>query len=225
MPMQILKAAVRNENGKKVKNLRKAGFVPSVVYGPKTPNESVSVSLNDFEKVYREAGESSLVELHVGSKKIPVIISEITRDPVTSKMTHADFYAVDMKKAIHAKVPLTFVGESPAVKSEGGILLKVMQEIEIEALPENLPHEISVFIDSLTAIGDRITAGALVMPEGVKLKANPEDTIVIVEAPRTEEEVLAAAAVPAEAVVEVKTEQEIKKAEKEAKKQEEEAAA
>lgn len=221
--MLTLKAEKRNISGKPPQVLRKEGFLPSVVYGPNFKNESIQVSLSDFEKAYRQAGETSLVELSVDSKKVNVLIYDIARDPRTLKPVHADFYAVDMKKEIHAQVPLVFVGESLAVKSEGGILVKVMQELEIEALPENLPHEITVSIDVLAAIGDRLLVSSLHIPKGVKMKANPDEIVAIVEAPRKEEEVQAVAApVAEEGVVEVKTEREVKTAEKEAKKLEEE---
>ncbi len=218
-----LKANHRTEAGKKVRALRASGVLPSVVYGPKVENEQLSVSLSDFEKAYKQAGESSLIHLEVGSKEIPVLIHDIERDPVTLKPIHADFYAVDMKKAIHAKVPLVFVGEAPAVKSEGGILLKVMQEIEVEAMPEDLPHEISVSIESMKEIGARITVSDISMPKGVKAKAHTEDIVAIIEAPRAEEEV-APAPVAEEGVVEVKTEREVKAAEKAAKEEEAKAA-
>lgn len=220
--MISLSAKQRSINGKKVESLRNGGRIPSVVYGPKMKNESIEISLKDFEKVYKEAGESSLVELHIDSKKVPVLIYDIARDPVTLKPIHADFYAVDMKKEIRAKVPLVFEGEAPAVKSEGAILLQVLHDIEVEALPENLPHEIKINVGSLEKIGDRFTVSALIAPTGVKVYAHAEDIIAIAEAPRAEEEL--GAPVAAEAVAEVKTEQEIKKAEKEAKKKEEEAA-
>lgn len=220
--MISLTAKPRLLNGKKVRNLRKEGFIPSVVYGPKIKNEKIEIALKDFEKVYKEAGESSLVELHIDSQKVPVLIYDIARDPVTLKPIHADFYAVDMKKEIRAKVPLVLEGEAPAVKAEGALLLQVLHDIEVEALPENLPHEIKIQIGGLAKIGDRVTVASLHLPRGVKVLAHGDDIIAIAEAPRAEEEVAAPAA--AETVVEVKTEQEIKKAEKEAKKKEEEIA-
>ena len=217
--MLTLKADPRTEKKKRTTAVRMAGFLPGVVYGPKTINEPVSVALKEFEKIYKSAGESTLVELSVGTKKVPVLIYDIARDPVTSKLIHADFYAVDLKKSIRAKVPVIFTGESLAIK-EGAILLKVMKEIEVEALPENLPHEITISISSLAAIGDRFIVSSLTVPKGVKIKADQDDIIAIIEAPRAEEELVAPA--PAEGVVEVKTEQEIKRATAEAKKKEEE---
>ncbi|MEK7636504.1 MAG: 50S ribosomal protein L25 [Patescibacteria group bacterium] len=220
--MLTLNVAIRTEKKKRVKVIRRAGFLPGVVYGPKIENESLSISLKEFELIYKKAGESTLIELAFGGKKIPVIIQAIKRDPRTSVVIHADFYAVDLKKHIRTKVPIVFIGESSAVK-DGAILVKVMKEIEIEALPQDLPHEISVSIESLVNIGDRFAVSSLNVPSGVRVRADVHDTIVIVEAPRAEEE-LVASAVPVE-VAEVKTEQEIKKAAIEAKKKEEDAVA
>lgn len=218
--MITLKAQQRTHEGKSVKKLRESGRIPSVVYGPKTKNEMIEVTLKDFERAYKEAGESSLVQLELDAKKVPVLIYSIMRHPISLKPIHADFYAVDMKKEIRAKVPLVFDGEAPAVKAEGALLLKVMHEIEVEALPEYLPHEIRVSVAGLEKTGDRITVASLGAMEGVKFRAQADDIIAITEEPRAEEEVVAPVA--AEGVVEVKTEQEVKKAEKEAKKKEEE---
>lgn len=217
--MISLKAKPRILQGRKVKTLRRTGSIPSIVYGPNLKNESIEVSLKDFEKAYKEAGESSLVELHVHEKKIPVLIYDIARDPVTLKPIHADFYAVDMKKEIHAKVPLVLSGEAPAVKAEGALLLQVMYELEVSAFPKHLPHEILVNVNGLEKIGDRLTVASLMVPPNVKIRADKDDIIAIVEAPRAEEEITSPVA--PETVQEVKTEQEIKKAEKEAKEKEE----
>ena len=220
--MQTLKAEKRDVHKETVMVLRKKGFLPCVVYGPKVKNQSLVVSMKEFEKVYKAAGETSLVKLHAGDGDINVLIYDVAPDPVTLKPIHADFYAVDMNKVIHAKIPLAFVGESAAVKNEGAILVKVMQEIEVEALPENLPHEITVSINVLAVIGDRITAASLNIPKDVKLRAHDEDIIAIVEAPRAEEVIAPVAA--EETVAEVQTEREAKVAEKEAKEKEEAAA-
>ncbi len=219
--MLTLNATARTEKKKRVKVIRRAGLLPGVVYGPKIENEPISISLKEFEKAYKMAGESTLVQLALGAKKIQVIIQEIKRDPRTLAPIHADFYAVNLKKQIRTKVPIVFVGESQAVK-DGAILVKVMKEIEVEAFPQDLPHEISVSIESLVNIGDRFAVSSLNVPKGVRIRAEAYDTIAIIEAPRAEEELVAP--VVAE-VAEVKTEQEIKKAAAEVKKKEEDIAA
>lgn len=216
--MQELSAKPRNELGKKVATLRRAGFLPAVVYGEGAASEPVSVAVRDFDKVYREAGESSVVTLKVeGGKNFNVMIHDVAYDTMTSKPIHVDFYSVRMDKELETKVPLIFIGESPAVKGEGGILVKVMHEIEVEALPKDLPHEISVDLTSLDKIGARIYVKDLTLPLRVKSLAEVQEVVVLVEAPRSEEELKALETEAATEVAEVKTEREVKVEEKAAK--------
>ena len=220
--MQELTAKSRTELGKKVNALRRAGFLPAVVYGEGVASEPVAVTLRDFEKVYREAGESSVIELRVaGGKNLNVMIHDVAYDPLTSKPIHADFYSVRMDKEIETKVPLVFVGESPAVKGEGGILVKVMHEIEVKALPKDLPHEISVDITPLDKIGARIYVKDIALPQGVKSLAEAQKVVALVEAPRSEEELKSLETEAAPVVAEVKTEREVKVEEKAVKEPEE----
>lgn len=216
--MLELKAKPRNELGKKTKVLRRSGFLPAVVYGEGTESKSVAVSTRDFEKVHRQAGETSLVALKVeGSPPLNVMIYDVAHDPLSGRVIHVDFYSVRMDKEIDAKVPLEFVSESPAVKNEGGILVKVIHEIEVRTLPQNMPHEIAVDLARLDKIGGKIYIRDIVLPTGVVLRADSDDVVAVVEAPRSEEEL---ASVKTEAVteaLEVKTEQEIKAEEKAAK--------
>lgn len=217
--MQELKAKSRTELGRKVKPLRRGGFLPCVVYGEGVPSQPISVTYKDFEKVYKKAGESTIVELDVDGKQFNVLIQDITRDPIRGDMLHADFYAVRMDKVLRTKVPLAFVGESPAVKNEGGVLVKVVQEIEIEALPKDLPHEIRVEVSRLAVLESRIKIKDLLIPQGVRVIAEPDEVLILVERPRAEEELEVLKQAPvAEAVAEVKTEQEVKREAKEKEK-------
>lgn len=222
--MQELTAKPRNELGKKVAALRRAGFLPAVVYGEGVASEPVSVAMRDFDKVYREAGESSVVMLKVeGGKNLNVMIHDVAYDPLTSKPIHVDFYSVRMDKEIETKVPLIFVGESPAVKGESGILVKVMHEIEVKALPKDLPHEISVDTTPLDKIGARIYIKDVALPQGVKSLAEAQEVVALVAAPRSEEELKALETEAAPVVAEVKTEREVKVEKKAAKEPEEKA--
>lgn len=209
--MLELKAKKRDILGKKVTHLRREGFLPAVVYGEKVKSESVSVPYIDFEKVYREAGGSSLIALTVDGTPHNVLIVDVKRDPIKGTPLHADFYAVRMDKVIRAKVPIEFIGESPAVKNEGGILVKVMHELEVEALPKDLPHEIKIDLVPLAAIHAKIAIKDITAPAGTKILGEPDDIIVLVDPPRSEEE-LAELEKPAEEapVAEIKTEREIK---------------
>lgn len=213
--MQELKARLRKELGKKVKALRRAGFLPAVLYGEGVPSCPISVPSKDFEKAYREAGESTLIKLGLEDKPFNVLIYDVKEDVLSGAALHADFYAVRMDKEIRTKIRVEFFGESPAVKNEGGILVKILQEIEVEALPQDLPHELRVDLYGLSLIGSRLLVKDILLPKGVKVLADPEEVVVLVEAPRSEEELTALKEeTVAETPVEVKTEQELKKAAK-----------
>lgn len=217
--MQELAAKIRIQTGKKVKALRVAGFLPAVVYGEGTQSESIAVPIRDFEKAYQEVGETGLITLVVqGVKSLNTMIHDVAYDALSGKPIHADFYSVRMDKEIERKVPLAFVGEAPAVKNEGGILVKVMHEVEVRSLPKDLPREITVDVSGLMALGSKICMKDIPLPQGVILRADVDDVVVLIEAPRSEEELaeLVAKAVTPE-VVEVKTEQEVKTEEKTAK--------
>ena len=209
--MQELAAKSRTELGRKVNALRRAGFLPAVVYGEGSTGESIAVTMRDFEKIYREAGESSVIELRVeGGKNLNVMIHDVAYDPLTSKPIHADFYSVRMDKEIETKVSLVFAGESPAIKGEGGILVKVMHEIDVKALPKDLPHEIKVDIAFLDKIDARIYVKDLILPHGVKSLAEAQEVVALVEAPRSEEELKALEAETVPEAAEVKTAREAK---------------
>ncbi len=209
--MQELRAEARNQLGKKVKAVRAAGFLPAVVYGENLSSQPIAVPYNDFEKAWRQAGESALLKLDVAGTAYTVLIHEVAYHPLTDRPLHADFYAVRMDKALQVKVPLEFVGESAAVKNEGGVLVKVLHEIEIEAMPGDLPHALTADLTRLKALGGRILVKDIMTPDGVKILAPLEKVLVIVEAPRSEEELAALEQAPAAEAAEVKTEQEIKK--------------
>lgn len=210
-----LKAYPRKELGKKVKALRRKGFLPAVVYGEGVPSQPLSLPLNEFEKVFREVGESSLIKLEVDGKEYNVLIHNPMRDPIKGSTLHVDFYAVRMDKTIRTKVPIEIKGESPAVKNLGGILVKVIQEIEVEALPRDLPHELTVDISGLTELESRLYVKDIILPQGVKIHANYDDAVIVIEAPRGEEELRALEEAPTiVAPEEVKTEREIKAEEK-----------
>ena len=168
--------------------LRRAGSLPATVYGPKQEAVSVALPLKVFEKVFREAGESSILELSgVTKEPLQVLIHEVDHDPITSSARHADFYAIEKGAKVEVTVPLSFEGESPAVKA-GANIVKVLHEVDIEADPVNLPHEIVVDISVLLNIDDQIHAKDLVLPKGVVLITNPDDVVALAQ--EVEEEVV-----------------------------------
>jgi large subunit ribosomal protein L25 len=184
--MLELQAENREVFGKKLKDFRKKGQLPAVLYGPKEDAQSLFVSLKDFKKIWKEAGESTVIQLNLDKSKKEVLIQDVVQDPVKDEPIHVDFYAVLMDKPIQAAIPLVFEGEPPAVK-DGGILVKVAHEIEVEALPKNLPHELNVDISVLNNFGDKISAKDIVLPNGVKLVSAGDEVVVLIEAPKEEE--------------------------------------
>jgi len=200
--MQSIIAEKRDILGKKTNSLRKRGFLPAVIYGKGKPSESIAVKEIDFLKLWKAAGESSIVELELDGKKRNVLIQDVAIDPLKDTPIHADFYAVDMTKTVKVEVPLEFIRESDAVKS-GGILIKVSHAVEVESLPADLPRSLSVDLSILKNIGDSFAVKDLKTPKGVKILKNSDETIALVEAPRVEEELKSEEAVPSLESIEV----------------------
>ncbi len=195
--MLELNAKIRKTLGKKVKSLRKKGLIPAVFYGAKTKPKPLKVNYGDFEKVYHQTGESTILKLNIKDPKTKkeetknVLIHDVVKDPVTEKFSHIDFYVVRMDKPITADVPLVFEGESPAVKNLEGTLVKNINELKVEALPGDLPSEIRVDISSLETFDDLIKIKDLKISSNVKILADKEEAIASVSPPRTEEELAA----------------------------------
>jgi large subunit ribosomal protein L25 len=178
----------------KLEALRAAGKMPAVFYGPKEASTSITLNAKEFGKVWKKAGESSVVILKDDAGvEHETLIHEVDVHPLSGEPRHADFYVIEKGKKVQVAVQLTFSGVSPAVKDKGGILVKVHREIEIEAAPRDLPHDIVVDIAKLVELTDVIKAKDLVLPKGVDLKINPEDVIAsIAEAKEEVEEAPAA---------------------------------
>ncbi len=185
-----LSAKVRKELGKKVKNLRKKGILPGVLYGPKIESLSLGVDLKEFEKVYQVAGESSLISLEISQKKFLVLIHAVEIDTLSQKPIHVDFYQPKLDEEITAEIPLVFEGESLAVKDLGGTLVKNIHEVEIRALPQNLFPAIKVNIEKLKTFEDNILIKDLVLPGEVKILKEPEEIVALVAPPEKIEEEL-----------------------------------
>jgi len=188
--MLSLSAKIRKEFGKKVKILRKKGILPGVLYGPKIKSQPLEIDLKRFEKVYEEAGESTLISLEIENKKLPVLIHEVELDPLTGKPIHVDFYQPSLEKEVEVTIPIIFEGEAPAVKDSGGTLVKNIHEVEVRALPQNLPHEIKVNIEKLKTFEDDILVKDLPVSEGVKILKELDEVVAKVSPPEKVEEEL-----------------------------------
>lgn len=190
-------------------------MIPAVVYGPGQKNVSIAVDEREFKKVLRTAGESSLIELSVDGEqgaasasssakasadkkasasqgKKPVLVHDMQKNPVSGKIIHIDFLQPSLTEEVEVKIPLVFEGTAPAEKDLGGTFMKNMSEIEVKALPQNLPHQIVVSIDNLKTFEDHITIKDLVVPENVKILKQPDEIVASVLPPQKVEEELAA---------------------------------
>ena len=187
--MITLKAKIRKEKGKKVKVLRHQGLLPVVLYGPKIKDQHLTIDLKDFQKVYEEAGESSLLNLKVeDDQEYPVLIHDVQLDPINNLPLHVDFYQPNLEEEVEATIELVFKGEAPAVKELGGVLVKSISEIEVRALPQNLPREIIVEVSGLKSFEDHIAIKDLIVPANVVILKEPSEVVASVVPPRAEEE-------------------------------------
>jgi large subunit ribosomal protein L25 len=184
-----LKSKVREIVGKNLNKMREEGFIPAVMYGHKIKPQNISVNYLDFKKVYDKAGENTVIELDLGeSKKYNVIIHDIQLDPLSQKFSHIDFFQIRMDEEIEAEIPLEFIGESVAIKELGGMLVKTMDAITVKCLPADLPAKFEVDISKIKTFDDHILIKDLSISDKIKLMAEPETVIALVEAPRSEEE-------------------------------------
>ena len=206
-------------------DVRAAGRIPAVIYGKGTPAQAISLPRSEFIKVAKNAGSSSLIDVTIDNQApVKVLVKEVQRHVLTLEPIHVDLYQVRMDTEITAKVPLVFVGESAAVKTLGGTLIKSVDEIEVECLPGNLPHEIQIDLSVLATFEDAITIANLKLPNGVKAMADADLTIATVSRPLTEDELKKMEEGTTVDLSAIKTEGEEKRAAEEAKKAEEEAA-
>jgi len=173
--------------------LRRSGQVPCVVYGNHTENIALQCEHNQLLKVYAKAGKSSIVDLDASGKKVPALFHAIDFDPVSDRITHVDFYAVDMKKEIEATVPIEYVGEAPAVKELGGVMVTARDSVAVKCLPTNLPRSIEVNVEKLEDFTSSLSVADLMIPEGVAVQVEPETVIATVQEPRKEEEPIVSA--------------------------------
>lgn len=188
--MSFSLSAQLRKSGENVKRLRKSGFIPAVVYGRDVEAQPLSLSSLEFSKVYRLAGESSIIDLSVSGKKaVNVLIHDVSLHPVSGAPLHADFYQVNMDEKIEANIPISFCGESLAVKALGGVLVKALDEVAVSCLPGNLPRELQVDISALATFDDQIRVADISLPEGVSLVGDPNVAVALVEPPRSDEEV------------------------------------
>ena len=194
--MLELSAQIRDEN--KTNNaLRSEGLVPGVIYGYKMDNLSIQVDSVDLEKIYRKAGESTLVKINLTDqdgkevKENPTVLIQDTQEhAISDDFTHVDFYQPNLDEKVEVEIPLEFTGQSLAVKDEDGTLVRNLPEVTIEALPEDLIHDIEVDISVLETFDDVIKVKDLEVPEGVEIMEDEEEVVALVSRPQDIDEEL-----------------------------------
>lgn len=188
-----LNSQVRELKGRKVKQLREQGIIPGVVYGSGIKDSiHLSVNYKEFEKIYAQGGENTLVELNVGGDQTyNVLIHDADKDPVSDTYIHTDFYAVNMSEKIRTMIPLKFEGVSDAMKNLGGVLVKSRDELEVESLPGDLPSEIVIDISQLKTFEDVIRVKDITLSGNVLILNEPTEAVATVAPPRSEEELKA----------------------------------
>jgi large subunit ribosomal protein L25 len=175
-----LNATSRTETGKKTERLRAEGNLPAVMYGPKLAPTALTISKKEFDKVLKEAGETTVVTIKGAGTPTDVLIHEVAFDARRGGVVHVDFYAIQAGQKLTVHVPLTFVGEAPAVKL-GGNVTKVLHEIEVEAEATHLPKEIEVDITGLVDLTSQIHVRDLTIPKGVEVKNDADDVVALIQ--------------------------------------------
>ncbi len=186
-----LKAEKRVITGKKVKQLRKQGILPSTIYGQEMKPLSIQINEKETNEIFSKIGESGLVDLIVEDKVLPILFRNPQFHPVLGNLIHVDCYKVNLKEKITSVVPLEFIGESETVKA-GNVLVTVLNEVEIEALPADLPEKIDVDLSKLVDLESMITVADLDIDKSIlELKTDADQVVVKVEEPKAEEEPIA----------------------------------
>lgn len=225
MPHSIAVAS-RSALGRRAKHVHDTGNIPGVVYGHGIEPRAVQVARSEFRKLYRDAGTSSLIDLSLdNATSVKALIQDVQVHPISMEPYHIDFRQIRMDEELIIDVPLSFVGEAPAVKELAGTLVHPLSEVKVKCLPADLPHEIAVDLSALKTFDDAITIGSLQALKGVTFLDDANITIAVVTPPLTEEQLKK---MEEEAkvgdVTAIKTEAEEKKAAEAAKAAEEAAA-
>ena len=184
-----LEATERKEE-EKAKNVRKAGKIPAVIYGHNFDNISLAIDKIAFNRIYRDAGTSNLVNLSIGdNKSFPVLVHDYQKDPLNGDFVHIDLIKVNMKEEIETEIPIKFVGDAPAVINLEGSLITPVDAVEIKCLPAALVPEFEVDLSGLDDFEKNIKISDIKVPEGIEILNDPEEILAFVQEPRSEEEI------------------------------------
>lgn len=177
MKREELAAEKRTISGKNVKRLRKDGILPANIYGKSFTSLQVQLPLKEFSTIYNKVHETGLIDLKVDGDTLPVLIHNVQVHPATYEPIHADFYKVNLKEKVHTAIPVVPTGEPKAVTDKIGALLQTLNEVEVEALPADLPENFEVNVEPLAAVDEQITVEQLKVPTGVTIITEPSQVV------------------------------------------------
>ena len=177
MKRQKLTVTKRDIFGKKLKKLRREGILPANIYGKNIKSVAVQLPYKEFEKVYKEARETGLIDVQVNGEVKPSLIHNVQRDHLNNITLHADFYQVDLKEKVKTMVPILITGIAQAVSDKLGLLLQPLSQVEIEALPTDLPEKIEVNVEHLATIDDQITVADIKAPSDVTILTDKDQVV------------------------------------------------
>lgn len=184
--MTITLPVTSRDEATTIDKLRANGGVPAVVYGPKQEPINISLDAKVFDKIRKAAGESTIVELTGLAEPIEVLIKGVDFNPLKQQVMHVDFYAIERGKEMTVHVTLEFIGEAPVESTKEGSVTKVLHEVEVTCMPKNLPSHIDVDLSTLVSVSDKIHIKDLKVAKGVTLLADPEDSVAVVTAAKSE---------------------------------------
>ena len=177
MKRHTLNVAKREAFGKKLKKLRKEGLLPGNVYGKDFKSTAIQMPIKDFLAVYEEAGHSGVVDVKFDGETVPTLIHEVTNDHITHQPLHVDFYKVNLREKVKATVPVVVTGEPAAVTEKLGLLLQSLNEVEVEALPTDLPENVEVDVTHLAQVGETVKVADLKVAGDVAILTDPETEV------------------------------------------------
>jgi large subunit ribosomal protein L25 len=189
MEKSTLQAQIRQELGRKTRQLRRQQRIPAVLYGKGIKNLNLTLEIKDVQDLLKKFGANALINLEIDQcKPVLVFLQHIQRDPISNQIIHCDLWKIDPKKEIKTEVPIKAEGEAPAVEELEGILLQNKKRLNISALPEDLIAEVRVDISGLKSFEDKIQIKDILVSDKIKILDNPEEIVFSIQEPRSKEE-------------------------------------
>lgn len=168
---------------------REAGVLPAVIYGRDAASTPIAVNMSEFVKLWHQTGTSTVFELEIEDGKTqPALIQDIDIHPVTDDPIHADIYVIEKGQTVNVDLEVELVGTAPAIKNKGGLLVRILRSVEVEADPTKLPSHLEVDVSDLKDFGDQATVGDIAVPDGVSILADDDEVVVLIEEPTELEE-------------------------------------